>query len=100
PQVAPHRHPPGTWLHDRFGSFAMLAVSAERLLILRNSPSKRTFPIKQHHHSITSSARASSVGGTSMPSALAVLRLITSSYLGAACTGRLAGLSPWRIRST
>src|SRR5262249_23042458 len=32
-------------------------------------------------HSITSSARASSVGGTSRPSALAVLRLITNSYL-------------------
>ena len=30
-------------------------------------------------HSITSSARASSDGGTSRPSALAVLRLITSS---------------------
>ena len=32
-------------------------------------------------HSTTSSARASSVGGTSSPSALAVLRLITSSNL-------------------
>ena len=32
-------------------------------------------------HSITSLARASSVGGTSRPSALAVLRLITSSTL-------------------
>jgi hypothetical protein len=32
-------------------------------------------------YSITSSARASSVGGTSMPSALAVFRLMTSSYL-------------------
>jgi hypothetical protein len=31
-------------------------------------------------YSITSSARARSVGGTSMPSALAVLRLMTSSY--------------------
>ena len=31
-------------------------------------------------HSITSSARASSVDGTSRPSAFAVLRLITSSY--------------------
>jgi hypothetical protein len=30
-------------------------------------------------HSITSSARASSVGGISMPSAFAVLRLMTSS---------------------
>src|SRR6516162_9141938 len=45
-------------------------------------------------HSITSSARASSVGGTSRPSALAVLRLITSSYLVGACTGRSAGFSP------
>src|SRR5262249_47966446 len=42
-------------------------------------------------HSITSSARARSVGGTSMPSALAVLRLTTSSNLGGACTGRSAG---------
>src|SRR5215831_9320964 len=32
-------------------------------------------------HSITSSARASSVSGTSRPSAFAVLRLITVSYL-------------------
>jgi len=51
-------------------------------------------------HSITSSARASSVGGTSMPSALAVLRLITSSYLVGDWTGRSAGFSPLRIRST
>jgi hypothetical protein len=32
------------------------------------------------HYSITSSARASSVGGTSRPSAFAVLRLIANSY--------------------
>src|SRR5262245_3050342 len=51
-------------------------------------------------YSITSSARASSVGGTSRPSALAVLRLITSSYLVGACTGRSPGFSPLRIRST
>ena len=51
-------------------------------------------------HSITSSARASSVGGTSRPSALAVLRLTTSSYFVGACTGRSAGLSPLRMRST
>src|SRR5262245_13386288 len=42
-------------------------------------------------HSITSSARASTVAGTSRPRALAVLRLITSSYLVGACTGRSAG---------
>src|SRR5438105_1035734 len=51
-------------------------------------------------HSITSSARASTVAGTSRPSALAVLRLITVSYLVGACTGRSAGISPLRIRST
>jgi hypothetical protein len=38
--------------------------------------------------SITSSARASSVGGTVRPSAFAVLRLMTSSYLVGFCTGR------------
>src|SRR5262245_24804726 len=51
-------------------------------------------------HSITSSARPSNVGGTSRPSALAVFRLITSSYLVGACTGRSAGFSPLKIRST
>ena len=51
-------------------------------------------------YSITSSARASSVGGSVSPSALAVLRLITSSYLEACSTGRSAGLAPLRILST
>src|SRR6516165_3365658 len=48
------------------------------------------------HHSITSSASASSDGGTSRPSALAVLRLITSSYLVGRCTGRSPALAPLR----
>jgi hypothetical protein len=51
-------------------------------------------------YSITSSARASSVGGTSMPSVFAVLRLITSWNLVGACTGRSPGFSPLRMRST
>src|SRR5262249_34122025 len=51
-------------------------------------------------HSITSSARASSDGGSSRPSALAVLRLIVSSYLVGCCTGRSAGFAPLRIRWT
>ena len=51
-------------------------------------------------HSITSSARARSDGGTSRPSALAVLRLMISSNLVGACTGRSAGFSPLRMRST
>src|SRR6476619_933388 len=49
-------------------------------------------------HSITSSARASSVGGTSRPSALAVLRLTTRSNLVGCMTGRSVGLSPLRMR--
>jgi hypothetical protein len=69
--------PPGGYLH--------------RLSAKRNGSS---------FHSITSSARASKVAGTSRPSALAVLRLITSSYLVGACTGRSAGFSPLRMRST
>src|SRR5262249_4104496 len=51
-------------------------------------------------HSITSSARASTVAGISMPRALAVLRLRIVSYLVGACTGRSAGFSPLRMRST
>src|SRR6516164_6802829 len=50
-------------------------------------------------HSITSSARARSDGGTVRPSAFAVLRLIVRSYLVGACTGRSAGFSPLRMRS-
>ena len=48
-------------------------------------------------HSITSSARCSSGCGTVRPSALAVLRLITSSNVVGCCTGRSAGFSPLRI---
>src|SRR5262249_21800641 len=51
-------------------------------------------------HPITSSAVASSLSGTVSPSALAVFRLMTSSYLVGACTGRSAGFSPLRMRST
>ena len=50
-------------------------------------------------HSMTSSARESSMGGTSMPSALAVLTLIASSNLVGCWIGRSTGLAPFRIRS-
>src|SRR5215472_9584857 len=52
------------------------------------------------HHSITSSARTSSVGGTSKPSDFAVLRLRTVSYFVGIWTGRSAGFAPRSIRST
>src|SRR5262245_51891244 len=49
-------------------------------------------------HSITSSARASSVGGTSRPSIRAVSALMTSSNLIDCTTGRSAGLAPLSMR--
>src|SRR5207244_4821796 len=51
-------------------------------------------------HSITSSARVSSAGGTMMPSAFAVFKLITSSNLVGCSTGRSAGLASLKILST
>src|SRR5258707_8553849 len=57
-------------------------------------------PARSPLHSITSSARASSVGGMSMPSALAVLRFTTSSNLVGCSTGRSAGFAPLKILST
>jgi len=50
-------------------------------------------------HSITSSARASSVGGTSMPSAFAAFMLMISSNLVGCSTGRSAGFAPSNILS-
>jgi hypothetical protein len=70
---------------------------AAGLLCANRDHSHRT---KRQAYSITSSARASSAGGTVMPSALAVFMLMTSSYLVGACTGRSAGFSPLRMRST
>ena len=55
---------------------------------------------KSHPQSITSSASASSVFGIAMPSALAVLRLTTSSNLVGCTTGRSVGFSPLRMRPT
>src|SRR5262249_54064403 len=52
-------------------------------------PSRR--PDKLPPHSITSSARASSVGGTVTPSILAVSALMTSSNLVDCTAGRSAG---------
>src|SRR5262249_8798691 len=46
------------------------------------------------HYSITSSTLASSCGGTSRPSALAVCRLMTNSNFVDCSTGRSAGLAP------
>src|SRR5258708_7102180 len=50
------------------------------------------------NYSITSSARASNVGGMVRPSAFAVLRLTTSSTLLACTIGKSPGFSPLRMR--
>ena len=96
----------------RVGSNPVIVVmSATRPLFLRkqtfvpdlamsrkcqNRPDDRS---KQRRYSITSSARASTVAGTSRPSALAVLRLMTNSNLVGCSIGRSAGLAPLRILS-
>src|SRR5262249_11110135 len=55
---------------------------------------------RELRYSITSSAAPSRTGGTVSPIDLAVLRFIAVSNLVPACTGRLEGLSPRRMRST
>src|SRR5215813_8730085 len=57
-------------------------------------------PAGGYSHSITLSAVASSVSGTVRPSAFAVLRLITNSNFVGCCTGKSAGLAPFRIWGT
>src|SRR5262249_40606230 len=51
-------------------------------------------------HSITSSARASSVGAMLIPRALAVVRLMMRSNLVGCSTGMSAGFAPRKILST
>jgi hypothetical protein len=46
-------------------------------------------------HSITSSARASTVAGTSRPSALAILRLMTNSNLVGSVYAAFLGTTLW-----
>src|SRR5262249_26114897 len=57
-------------------------------------------PCDGARYSITSMARSRIDGGTSRPSALAVLRFtIISNFVGS-CTGRSPGFAPRRMRST
>jgi len=63
----------------------------------RRSAPKPRDELSALDHSITSSAVARSVSGTSMPSVLAVCRLMTKSNLVDCITGRSAGLAPLRM---
>src|SRR5262249_22480562 len=75
-----------------------------RLLRPRRERPRRRRAAKQRdelappHHSITSSASASSLSGICRPSAFAVLTLIKSSNFTDWTTGRSAGFSPLRTR--
>jgi hypothetical protein len=64
-----------------------------------NGRAQLMVPQLKTFYSIASSAVASSEGGTSRSSILAVFKLTTSSNLVGNCTGRSAGFSPLRIRS-
>jgi hypothetical protein len=78
--------------HSKSGGNSGRCCSAGTALMGQRRPSA--------NYSITSSANASSRSGIVRPSALAVLRLTANSNLTGACTGRSAGLTPLRMRST
>src|SRR5262245_13036030 len=62
---------------------------------------KQTYAVQQiAAYSITSSAVASSAGGTGTPRVFAHLRLSASTNLVGCSTGRSAGFVPFRILST
>ena len=77
-----------------------LSQKPRKTISLRPMPSATPCTAANDHYSITSSARASKVGGTMMPSAFAVFKLITSSNLVGCSTGRSAGFAPLKILST
>jgi hypothetical protein len=86
-------------LHDRSSTES---GSPSAILLCRISATSRPEQVRQTEqaYSITSSARASSVGGTSRPSAFAVVRLTTNSNLVGCSTGMSLGFAPRRILST
>ena len=80
-------------LVELFDTHNVSFVSVTQQFNTTTSMGRLTLP-----HSITSSARASSVGGTSRPRTLAAWRLMHSSNLVDCITGKSAGLAPLRIR--
>jgi hypothetical protein len=90
----------------RSGSIAVLTAPKCPFRSTPNNGHKRTGPVgpfgakpgSRITYSITSSARPISGSGISRPSALAVLRLMTSSTFVDCCTGKFPGFSPLRMR--
>ena len=99
-EIAPATSQVALMLQSRYGPYYTGYMQSVQALALSNTVQATLAPVRNvdqigrevpqgglpPHHSITSSARASSVGGISRPSALAVLRLMTSSYLVGTCT--------------
>ena len=83
------------WSGRRVG----LAPTGKRRLVTAHAMNGLVHRSTQLRYSITSSARSSTVGGTVIPSALAVLRLMINKNLVGKATGRSAGLAPLRILS-
>src|SRR5262249_31926868 len=77
-------------------TFALLRACRERP---RRRAAKQRDERAPLHHSITSSARASTEAGRSRPSALAVVKLMTKSNLVGCSTGISAGFAPRRTLS-
>ena len=73
---------------------------SESIWLAGEYPSTRSIETIATPHSVTSSARASRAGGMSMPSALAVLRLMARSNFVGDSTGKSPGLVPCKIRCT
>jgi hypothetical protein len=85
----------------RFGVVRVTSASPPKTDIQRKGRDVSKVPNPEVvTHSITSSARARSIGGISRPSVLAVFRLNTSSNLIGWTTGRSAGFAPLRILPT
>src|SRR5215510_13407832 len=110
-QALPERADPGVRIPVALGEIVQHRNATDTLALLR---ARRARPKERRRgrraaesqdelaapHSITSSARASNMGGTSRPSAFAVLRLMISSNLVGCSTGRSAGTAPFKILST
>src|SRR5262249_16034666 len=95
------------WCFTRIGGHECRVIRSTQPLSRGGKRRKERTPAEQRDeraalhlgaNSITSSARASSVGGMSRPSALAVLRLTANSNFVGSITGRSPGYSPLRMR--
>src|SRR5262249_21149975 len=96
PNAAPQLLPEAGARHER----TLEAVSCRRSVRQGSRVMGTCSRCALHAYWITSSASRSRDGGIVIPSALAVLRLMTSSNFVGCSTGRSPGLAPLRILST